>query len=624
MRNTKIARVAAAFGAAAVATLSFTAAAAGAVDTGYMPDPAKDGSSSLTIHKRDGEPTNLPHNGLAVTGDLPGEPLEGAEFTIQALTCGTPDVLDLTTNDGWTMVTAIYKEVGTSNPTAAALKKAGEKVTKETCSFGQSITKATGENGEAVFGNLPFGVYHVTETSTPEGYKPVLPFLVTVPMTHPTDLNSWVYDVHVYPKDRPQPSKEVNDEETASTMPEVGDLVEWTVKTPAPYHKEGTKGFYMSDSLDPRLAYARTDSVQICDAAHTPSSCATLARGTDYVINVYAGTGQTVRMELTQSGIDKLDAAVKTDPSVYVYWTFGTYVLDTGAIENEATIFENKPSTGSVPGEGTGIEPPEVCDEEDPTYNPVTGDCNELPRPPEVCDETDPNWNAETSTCFPGTPTPPPTSQCDEDDPTWNSETQTCGEPTGPTKPVTKWGKISLVKKGYEDGAQSDSNALAGAEFKVQSSTTSAEHACSKTGKDTGVTATTDANGKATLKPLRASDWANNEQLTVTKDDNGNDVYPEGWIFYCLIETKAPAGFELLPEGIPFDIVTGGMAAENTEFEVDGGTVWNIEKNAGFELPLTGGIGTIIFLVIGGVIVVGAISYAQRSAKKQQTSQVRG
>ncbi|GEK88940.1 LPXTG-motif cell wall anchor domain-containing protein/fimbrial isopeptide formation D2 domain-containing protein [Alkalibacterium putridalgicola] len=64
------------------------------------------------------------------------------------------------------------------------------------------IVEETDGNGLALFNNLAKGRYYVTETNPPKGvveYSP--PFLVDVPMMHP-DGDSWNSDVHVYPKNQ--------------------------------------------------------------------------------------------------------------------------------------------------------------------------------------------------------------------------------------------------------------------------------------------------------------------------------------------------------------------------------------------------------------------------------------
>lgn len=62
-------------------------------------------------------------------------------------------------------------------------------------------TATTGDDGIAEFPKLPLGLYVVVETDTPDKVtSPVKPFLVSVPMTKASSLNEWLYDIHVYPK----------------------------------------------------------------------------------------------------------------------------------------------------------------------------------------------------------------------------------------------------------------------------------------------------------------------------------------------------------------------------------------------------------------------------------------
>ena len=62
-------------------------------------------------------------------------------------------------------------------------------------------TETTGKDGIASFTDLPLGLYVVVETDTPAKVtSPVKPFLVSVPMTKASSLSEWLYDIHVYPK----------------------------------------------------------------------------------------------------------------------------------------------------------------------------------------------------------------------------------------------------------------------------------------------------------------------------------------------------------------------------------------------------------------------------------------
>lgn len=63
---------------------------------------------------------------------------------------------------------------------------------------------------------------------------------------------------------------------------------------------------------------------------------------------------------------------------------------------------------------------------------------------------------------------------------------------------------------------------------------------------------------------------------------------------YTLVETKAPAGYNLLKD--PVDVKVN---AENK-------LIVEVENSAGTELPSTGGMGTTIFYVVGSILLVGA------------------
>lgn len=65
---------------------------------------------------------------------------------------------------------------------------------------GSGTSATTDANGEAVFANLPYGRYYVEETEMPHGVtQESEPFMVDIPSTSP-DGEGFVYNVDVYPK----------------------------------------------------------------------------------------------------------------------------------------------------------------------------------------------------------------------------------------------------------------------------------------------------------------------------------------------------------------------------------------------------------------------------------------
>lgn len=184
----------------AALALSLCAMPAMAADNGETPatTPPQDvwtqDTGSITIHKYE-------YNGQ-VKPDSTGEendvnnlpdgatPLEGATFSIYKVMdrAALRNYYDGT--DGQTKVTVdTYL-----NDTKDAIKS------NESYSTAVA-TATTGEDGIAEFPNLQLGLYVVVETGTPDKVtSPVKPFLVSVPMTRVNNPNEWLYNIHVYPK----------------------------------------------------------------------------------------------------------------------------------------------------------------------------------------------------------------------------------------------------------------------------------------------------------------------------------------------------------------------------------------------------------------------------------------
>lgn len=138
--------------------------------------------------------------------------------------------------------------------------------------------------------------------------------------------------------------------------------------------------------------------------------------------------------------------------------------------------------------------------------------------------------------------------------------------------------------------------ALAGAKFQISGLTVAATETAGVykvTGYDSTIT----------------SETANAENTTeMTCDTNGKLVIMglkniEGG--YALTETQAPAGYNKLAEpkagcGVAVNVPTYTVGQELTQYSV------SVENSKGSTLPSTGGIGTTIFYVIGGILVIGA------------------
>lgn len=547
----------------AVALALGGAAAASAAPIIPLPEPNDIGS--LTIHKFH-QPTQL------------GDPADGMEQNTDGLTAWNPTTdgavsftiwkvggVDLSTNAGW--------------QTAAAMDVAAAKA----ATSGGGTTLPIAANGTAVFDDLAIGLYYVEETVWPSGATPAAPFLVTVPITNARDIvgsgtefapefpagTTWLYDVHVYPKNAiTSGQKTVND--TTSTNGgksiKLGDNVEWTITGDIP-KADPIDGYRITDVLDSRLALVTSGAGVAPALSLTGTTGVTLAETTDYV---WSNTAGKLQVDFTTAGRAKLVTAWKADPAAQVKIVFNTTVLavtsgvageTNGVINNQATIYPNQ----------AAIDWQEPTDPEDPT---------------------------------------PP------------------GQPPVTTVATTKVGNIVLQKLGKNDAA------LAGAEFQVFLSESAAQTQSNPLAlafDETGAaldpspksTFVSEADGRVLIPGLRYSDWADGlpqkpfcetagdvvagtcAQDKQTDTATGDTVDNPKFQYYWIVETKTVSGYELLAEPIR-------VVVNSPETSVTGATqVKNVPTNAGFELPLTGGMGTAL-LTIGGIAILATVLIVAR------------
>ncbi len=165
----------------------------------------------LVLHKleqSDGE--GVPATGLPDAASVAGmEPIPGVTFEVRKV----PGV-DLTSVAGWDRAQAL--QVDEATELVAGVPVAGSGV--------------TGTTGVVELGGLDVGLYYVSETDAPAGVMESPPFLVTLPMPHPTE-DSWLYTVHVYPKNaRVGVALGVRDEDAVTC----GDTVNWKARADIP------------------------------------------------------------------------------------------------------------------------------------------------------------------------------------------------------------------------------------------------------------------------------------------------------------------------------------------------------------------------------------------------------
>ncbi len=290
-----------------------------------LPDPGAIGS--ITIHKvkAPDTATGLPHDGTAVsTAGL--TPVPGVTFTVEQVTG-----IDLTTNQGWQDAAALSTSF---NPGDArgSVTAAGYGLQ---AAAGSPVTTDAG--GIASVQALPLGLYLVSETSWPAGATPSAPFLVSVPLTDPSTQSSWLYDVHVYPKNSVDGvTKSVAD----GRATQLGDTVSWRIAADIP-NVAVIDGYQVVDKVDPKLDY-RSAQVSLSDGT-------TLVRGTDYTV-VFDPAARQLSIVFTGPG----RAVLAAHPTAQVVVVVDTVVNAVGEIANSALLYPNAHSVDVRPGEPGG------------------------------------------------------------------------------------------------------------------------------------------------------------------------------------------------------------------------------------------------------------------------------
>ena len=156
-------------------------------------------TGSITIHKYEynGKDTKPGTGEAADESNVPSapeaKPLEGAGFTIYKV-AGVDDLEKYYSGNEADSLT-VDKFV-----TDGKIKSEFE--TKKVVDENGVYEKTTNSAGIATFAGLELGFYVVIETKTPDKVTtPVEPFLVSIPMTVKSGDN-WLYDVNVYPKNK--------------------------------------------------------------------------------------------------------------------------------------------------------------------------------------------------------------------------------------------------------------------------------------------------------------------------------------------------------------------------------------------------------------------------------------
>jgi fimbrial isopeptide formation D2 family protein/LPXTG-motif cell wall-anchored protein len=329
----------AAVSSVAVAALSlsvgvFTAAAEelGNIDT------TKTGSITLHKHTYEGNDQTSKQRPDGSSADL-ANPVEGAVFTAYTLD------LDLTDNDDWDTLSKLSVDSAVCDslpPTTVD----GVAVT------GSHVFTATDEDGITTMSAVPLGAYLICETSSPaSSIDKAAPFVISVPFPDniaddPGATNTWLYDVHAYPKNAlTQIDKTVLEQGDLGLGSKVSFPV--TAKIPQIGDNATFKQFEIRDTLDSKLGSVAIDSVQLVAADGTKTAVGT----TNYTPSI---SGNDARVVFNADGF----AWLKTQAGASIEVIFSGVVTSLGTdgvVTNQAFLH-----AGTSVSDNEGIPTPEV------------------------------------------------------------------------------------------------------------------------------------------------------------------------------------------------------------------------------------------------------------------------
>ncbi len=549
--------------AMAAVPAAFGTASGPAADNVALINPTA--STELLIHKILGPTTGGINNGTAQT--VTGDPLQGVQFDVFKI-----NGVDLTTNAGWTAAMDLAGVVLTPQQIATGKVKGASGVDYTITTVGNVVTDAT---GTATFGTGGVGLFIVAENLTAStsitnvttgasvaasSVTPSPAFAVTLPMTQPDNLNSWMYSVNVYPKNQVDSiAKAVLDNRTVTaeqaTQGAAAKNAAQYVLTSTAAPVTGDRGAYaVYDKLDTRVSFTGVDSVKVNGTALAATDYKIIVDGAVWDGSTPApGAAVTVQIDPTKV---PNDASVVTTLNVTMD-SEGT----NGVIPNSAALVPSNTWWATNVGNSAA------------TFDATTGD-------------------VPATTNADGTVTP---------------GSDTTG---GVVTPVGATISSNLVESKYGDAKVTKTNAdgtknLAGAVFSVYADA-NADGTCAPSemvdANNIFSGLTTGADGTVTIKGLQVSTFINGAAASATT--NPTDIT------YCLVETKAPTGYNLNAEPVSFQVTAAGDATPV------GVAFKNEESNLTNALPLTGGAGAMGAGL--GLTIVGGALVARAAAKRRR------
>lgn len=570
-------------------------AGAGA-DTGNI---NKDTPVSLSIHKYQGPATSTRSDGSdQSTAVKDKKPVKGVEFTLYKVQKDGKDI-DLAKPDGWKQITSITDKAKTPSD----LVKTGNDDTNQSHVFsiaeiGKGTTNSQGlvkftktastadDSGEVSVSTLGMSLYVVKETNTDgaiiDGKHVTVtgrvdPFFVTLPLANSTT-KTWIYDVHVYPKNDTTnllPTKTASDISRMDVVADSsnkkdGTRITWKVAIPLPAPAEGKayEAIGFSDKMSKDLTFDEVKNVRLVkynvdsgEAIQGKDSSKDLTANTQYTVTDPSDSnGKVLKVELSASGLAEAyafySAAKDAKQIVKLEADVVTKVgKDVKNVKNIANTWADNNKTGNKDN---------PCNPDSDT--PGTG-----------CD------TAPSDTSYYGT-----LKVIKED----NDNQKRLNGAKFDVYEITDGKKKSDVKSVTKNGETynfAGTNNAAITSKKVGSSLET-----KKVGNDNGV---------------------DSVKLFVRKDSDKNTTSKT----YCIVETEAPAGYDAITTPTCYDLVedsatTATTANVNTVKDAKSTPMGKILS----ALPMTGARGLVLLTAFGIVGLGGTLFYIITRRRKEQ------
>ena len=563
-------------------------------DTGNI---TKDTPVSLSIHKYQGPATSTRSDGSdQSTAVKDKKPVKGVEFTLYKVQKDGKDI-DLAKPDGWKQITSITDKAKTPSDLVNTGKD--DKDTKHVFTIsevGKGTTNSNGlvkftktantaaDSGEVSVSTLGMSLYVVKETNTDgaiiDGKHVTVtgrvdPFFVTLPLANSTT-KTWIYDVHVYPKNDTTnllPTKTASD---ISRMDVVADKntntkddtrITWKVAIPLPAPAEGKayNAIGFSDKMSKDLTFDEVKNVKLVKyssetgaAVEGTDNTKPLTENTHYTVT-NPSTDRVLKVELNASGLSEAytfySAAKGANQIVKLEADVVTKVgKDVKNVKNIANTWADNNKTGN----------------KDNPCNP-------------------------------------------------DSDTPGTGCDTAPSD-TSYYGTLKVIKEDNDN-----SKRLNGAKFDVYEITDGKKKSdvksVTKNGEtynfagDNGAIASKKVASSLETKKVDKDNGVDSVKLFVRKDSDKNTTSKT----YCIVETEAPAGYDAITTPTCYDLVedsatTATTANVNTVKDAKSTPMGKILS----ALPMTGARGLVLLTAFGIVGLGGTLFYIITRRRKEQ------